>query len=65
MWARRGEGQEFARLERKEKYENVHDRNPRCAGYNRLGAGIQSADRSAKTCARNAHAAADVATAAR
>jgi hypothetical protein len=65
MWARRGEGQEFARLERKGKYENV----PNCIrgrdGDHRFRPRIQSTNRPAKTGACNAHAAGDVATAPR
>ena len=63
MWARRGDGQEFARLERREKYENVPNCNRGRDGDHRFRARIQSTNRPAKTCARNAYAAADVATA--
>jgi hypothetical protein len=65
MWARRGEGQEFARRERKEKHENIYSCNPGRAGWDRFGARIQSADRPAKTGASNAYTTADVATATR
>jgi hypothetical protein len=55
----------MARLERREKHENINNRNLGCVGYDRFGARIQSTDRPAKTGASDAHAAADVATAAR
>jgi len=56
MWARAWCGQEFARLERKEKYENIYHRNPGRDGYNRLSARIQSPNRSAKTGASDGDA---------
>ena len=65
MWARRGDGQEFARLERKGKYENVPNCNRGRDGDHRFRARIQSTNRTAKTGASNAHAAGDVATATR
>jgi hypothetical protein len=63
MWARRGDGQEFARVERKENHENIHYRNRGRAGYNRFGTRIQSADRAAKTGSSDGHAAATFGTA--
>jgi hypothetical protein len=65
MWARRGDGQQFARRERKEKHENFWYCNPGRAGYGRFGARIQSTNRPAKTGPSNADATADVATGAR
>src|SRR5437867_10445586 len=58
MWVRRGDGQEFARLERKENDENIYycnPGNPGRAGCNRVGARIQSTDRAAKTSASDGH----------
>ena len=65
MWARRGDGQEFERLERREKYENVPNYNRGRDGDHRFSARIQSTNRPAKTGACNADAAGDVATATR
>jgi len=38
MWVRRGDGQEFARLEGKENDENIHYRNFGWTGYSCVGA---------------------------
>src|SRR5437867_10472824 len=68
MWVRRGDGQEFARLERKENDEHIYDCNPvnpGRAGCNRVGARIQSTNWPAKTRASDGHATADVTTARR
>ena len=42
----------------KGKHEDIDDRNPGRAGYDGFGTRIQSADRSAKTGARDGNAAA-------
>src|SRR5437867_12398583 len=68
MWVRRGDGQEFARLERKENDENIYycnPGNPGRAGCNRVGARIQSTNWSAKTRASDGDATANVTTARR
>ncbi len=68
MWVRRGDGQEFARLERKENDEDIYycnPGNPGRAGCNRVGARIQSTNWPAKTRASDGHATADVTTACR
>jgi hypothetical protein len=44
----------------RKKHENINDRNPGRAGYNRFGTRIQSANRPAKTGARNAYTATDL-----
>src|SRR5439155_2226270 len=62
---RRGDGQEFARLEGKENDENIHYCNFGWIGYNCFGARVQSTDRAAKTGASNGDAATDVTTARR
>jgi transposase len=49
-------------LARKEKHENINDRDPRYAGCKRFGANIQGADRATKTGESNAHTAADFRT---
>jgi hypothetical protein len=51
-------GKKLHASERKEKHENIHCRSPRRAGYDCLGTRIQSANRTAKTGASNAHPAA-------
>src|SRR5881397_2826853 len=51
MWVRRGDRQEFARLERKENDENIYycnPGNPGRGGCNRVGARIQSTNWPAK-----------------
>jgi hypothetical protein len=53
MWARRGDGQEFARLERKEKYENVPNCNRGRNGDHRFRARIQSTNPRAFSDSRN------------
>jgi len=62
MWVRRGDGQEFARLEGKENDENIYYCNPGRGGCNRVGARIQSTNWSAKTRASDGHATANVTT---
>jgi len=63
MWAGVVTGKNLHASNERKKHENIYNRNPGRAGYNRVGARIQSTDWAAKTGARDGNPAATSAAA--
>ena len=63
MWAGVVVGKNLHACARKEKHENINDRVPGRAGYNRFGTNTHRADWTAKAGESNAYTATDLTTA--